>query len=220
MFFIKHTELDNSSTALLEIEGPLNSETSSDFEEYVSKLLDNGIIYLLVDAMDISFISSEGIGVVILIQKRITSLGGTVVYFNFSSEISALFKLLGFEKVLSIASGRDEALLLIEKRVELGGEAGSFSTGKHSREEETREGKKGIEDMPETHASKYPFNPDPDELESFVIQCAKCSSYIRVHRRGEHYCPYCSAAFSVNDDGNAVFKMTESAAGDEKTDFL
>lgn len=215
MFFIKHTELGNDKTALLEIEGPLNSETGTDFEEYIIKLLDNGIIYLVIDSQNINFISSEGIGVVILIQKKISALNGIAVYFNFSHEITMLFRLLGFDKVLNIAADRAEALQIAERKIELGSapSAGSCATEvKPWKAPETIE-----KSEPAAAAAAAAARPGA-EIEPFVIKCIKCSSLVRVKMKGDHYCPYCSAAFTVSDSGSAVFRISDIPAEEPDKD--
>ena len=54
MFFINHTEIGEGSSAIIEIEGPLNSESTPDFDDYIIKLVDNNIIYLLIDMKNLS----------------------------------------------------------------------------------------------------------------------------------------------------------------------
>lgn len=217
MFFIKHTELGNEKTALLEIEGPLNSETSADFEDYISKLLNNGIIYLIIDSQNIDFISSEGIGVVIYIQKKISALNGIAVYFSLSNEILMLFKMLGFDKVLSIASGRAEALQTAEKKIELGLTLTPGQAAQAGRSDATNRSQAG-------EAAAVPRETvqgaSGDEIEPFVIKCIKCSSLVRISIKGENLCPYCNAAFTVSDSGNAVFRVNDLSAPQADTDFL
>lgn len=202
MFFIKHTELGNSRTALLEIEGPLNSETSPDLEEYLDKLIDNDIVYLLIDSHKISFISSEGIGIVLLLQRKISSRNGMAVFFGLPDEILQLFGLLGFDKVLSIAAERDEALEIIEKKIELDGHTGSI-TAESPAKDVTGDKNENDDAIPKAAVSLS----ESHEIKPFVIECIKCSSLVRVSMKGDHYCPYCSAPFTVSGEGNAMFRI-------------
>jgi anti-sigma B factor antagonist len=171
MFFISHEETGNSA-AIVEIDGALNSETSSDFEDYTSTLAENGMIYLLINSEKINFISSAGIGAVLLLHRKISAFGGAVVFFGLSREISLLFHLLGFDRLIRTAVDRKAALSLAADFVSDSGSRSSL----------------------------------PDEFVPFVIECLKCSSPVRVSMKGDHYCPYCSAPFTVNGEGNAIFK--------------
>ncbi len=223
MFFINHTEIGEGSTAIIEVDGPLNSDTTPDFDDYLNNLVDKGIIYLLVDMLNLRFISSEGIGAVLMIQKAITDRNGLAVFFNMNYEISSLFRLLGFDKVFTIASDRADALNILDRHMEL------FPPGTAPRKPEvtddnedfffndqTPETESPIEepDFTEPDAFDMPDSFDFDErggpsFESFVIECVKCRSLIRINEPGEQLCPFCSAEFTVDHGKKAVFKMRD-----------
>ena len=205
MFFITHEETGNS-TAIVEIDGPLNSETSSDFENYTSKLSDNGIIYILINSAKINFISSEGIGAVLLLHRKVASINGVVVFFSVSREISLLFHLLGFDSLIETAPDRDAAVEYARQR---GAGSGVSITPA------SREARKSFREEPEDKKSSgipavnTAAGDDHAAIRSFVIECVKCSSPVRVSMKGEHYCPYCSAPFTVSGEGNAIFRMRD-----------
>ncbi len=209
MFFIKHTELGNGKTAMLEIEGPLNSETSHDFDSYTSKLIENEIQYLLIDSLKINFISSEGIGVVLLLQKKVSSKNGMVIYFNLSNEITMLFRLLGFDKVLNIARDTHDALSIIEKRIELNGAPVQVRVPGAEPFHEKKSFPPAAEQAALQEPENGPVTLSSGELRPFVIECIKCSSLLRVKTRGENYCPHCNAQFTVSGEGNAIFRISE-----------
>lgn len=149
MFFINHTEIGESSSAIIEIEGPLNSDTTPDFDDYINNLVDNNIIYLLIDMLNLKFISSEGIGAVLMIQKNINDKNGLAVFFNMNYEIASLFKLLGFDKVFTIAADRADALNILDRHMEL------FPAGTPSREFSKIDGKENSFFM----MNRQPRNP-------------------------------------------------------------
>jgi len=210
MFFITHAETGNSSTAIVDIDGPLNSGTSSDFEEYTSKLADNGIIYLLINSEKINFISSEGIGAVLLLHRKISSINGIVVFFSLNREISLLFQLLGFDSLIHTVPDREAALEFVRKP-----DSGSRGSAPAS-----RLGRKSLRETPVDEqgvASTAADNTAGDghaAIRPFVIECVKCSSPVRVSMKGEHYCPYCSAPFTVSGEGNAIFRLNDIPSPD------
>jgi anti-anti-sigma factor len=223
MFFINHTEITEGKAVIIDIEGPLNSETSSDFEDYINKLLDNGILHIIIDASGLSFLSSEGIGVMLMIQKIISEKKGQLVLSGLSNETETLFKLLGFMEIFRTAENRADALRILDRAMELKGRA-----------EQSDEQSKGIdiitEDsfleqnntipqqprnsiMPERISSLI-IDETPEKIgredkgapfEPFIIKCVNCSSLIRIKERGDHICPECSSGFEVTGPGSAVF---------------
>lgn len=206
MFFITHTEAGDNGTAIVDIDGPLNSETSSDFEEYTSKLTDSGIVNLLINSSKINFISSEGIGAVLLLHRKVSAINGVIVFFNLGREISLLFQLLGFDAIIDIVPDQEAA-------IKFAGEKDS-GAGRENARASANVGKinnKAAEKMGTTQPVNLTSQPDGDHaaIRPFVIECVKCSSPVRVSMKGEHYCPYCSAPFTVSGDGNAIFRLRD-----------
>ena len=209
MFFINHIDFGKDLTSIIEIDGELTSESSPDFDEYIGQLLENNIIYMLIDMKNLSYISSEGIGALLMVQKRIGERNGFAIFFNLNFEVFSLFRLLGFDKVLTIAPNRAEALQILDKHIEL------F----HSKEEpydyndlDFIEQKDEVDESASLNVKfqkSKPFEKDDkiNSFENFIIECIKCNSLIRINEFGDHLCPFCDAEFTVTDEKRAVFKI-------------
>jgi anti-anti-sigma factor len=209
MFFINHIDFGKDSTSIIEMDGELTSESSPDFDEYIGKLLDNNVIYMLIDMKNVGYISSEGIGALLMVQKKISKKSGLVIFFNLNNEISSLFRLLGFDKVLTIASDRADALQILDKHIEL-----FYSKDPYDNNDFDFIEQKDKEDKPAQLNVKLPKSKpvvkEENEINSFknfVIECIKCNSLIRINEFGDHLCPFCSAEFTVTDEKKAVFKI-------------
>ncbi|MCL1833227.1 MAG: hypothetical protein FWG49_01870, partial [Leptospirales bacterium] len=128
-----------------------------------------------------------------------------------NNEISSLFRLLGFDKVLTIASDRADALQILDKHIEL-----FYSKELDNNDFDFIE-QKDKEDKPaqlnvklEKPKPVVPVVKEENEINSFknfVIECIKCNSLIRINDFGDHLCPFCSAEFTVTDEKKAVFKI-------------
>ena len=105
--FITHREEDDY--IIVEPEGYLDSTTSSDFVDYIDKLSSNGFSKIIISMEEISYISSEGIGATLIIQKKIQKLSGKVIFCNLNEEILKLFKILGFIEIFTIADSLSDA---------------------------------------------------------------------------------------------------------------
>jgi anti-anti-sigma factor len=213
MFFINHIDFGQDSASIIEMDGHLNSESSPDFDEYINKLLENNVIYMLIDMKNLNYISSEGIGAVLMIQKRISEKNGLAIFFNLNFEVFSLFKLLGFDKILTITSNRADALQILDKHIELfpsQGELYDYNNFAFT-EKKDREDKSAPLNV-ELPKSK-PNVKEYDEINSFdnfIIECIRCDSLIRINDFGDHRCPFCDAQFTVTDEKKAVFKIKES----------
>lgn len=217
MFFINHKEIEHGKAAIVEIEGPLNSESGSDFEDYTRKLIDNDTLFILIDFKKLSFISSEGIGAALMLHKRISTKDGTAVFCNLNSEVTALFRILGLNRIFTIADNISEALDMIESGIpgnETFVEEMTESTGYN--ESPGKDDSINSITLPEPEAADFdepvPFNDDfefieEEIIEPFVIECLKCGSLVRIKEKGDHICPFCEAEFNVSDDGKALFKI-------------
>ncbi len=223
MFFINHTEITEGKAVIIDIEGPLNSETSSDFEDYINKLLDNGILHIIIDATGLSFLSSEGIGVMLMIQKIISEKKGQLVLSGLSSETETLFKLLGFMELFRTAGNRADALRILDRGMELKGqpdqiedknaETGDITEMTYHEPEKVQSHRPDNNPMPE-RISPLIIDETPERieqkvtdtpLEPFIIKCVNCTNLIRIKEKGPHICPECSAEFEVTGPGSAVF---------------
>lgn len=223
MFFINHTEITEGKAVIIEIKGPLNSETSPDFENYINKLLENGILHIIIDASDLSYLSSEGIGVMLMIQKLIYEKKGVLVLLSLSREIETLFTILGFLEIFKTTDNRADALKVLDRAMELSRnpepvievndkpEEAITDPVKDKPEETIRNTKdmKGPERINSVFIDETPERIDSQKkekaFESFIIKCVSCSNLIRINGTGPHICPECSAEFEVTGPGRAVF---------------
>lgn len=121
MIFIDHTEVLEGQVAVVDLAGPLDSDSSTEFEEYANRILDGETRYIILNMEKVDYISSAGIGLILYLQKTINRLGGYFVIFNLNAEIQSLFSLLGFDRVLSMAETRIESMEIIDRQMELRG---------------------------------------------------------------------------------------------------
>jgi len=206
MFFIDHTEALEGRVTVVEVKGPLNSETSQAFEEYINKLLEKDKLFILFNASQLEYISSSGIGLMLYLQKKISSQNGYFVLFNLPGEINTLFSLLGFTKIFIIVHTREEAFQIIEKQIEL----------RHSSVSATHEdafiSDLSHHDEPlqleEVEGSPEPENIPVESIEfesPIIAECSECKSLIRIRRSGSYLCPDCHKEFTVQRDKTIIF---------------
>ena len=208
MFFINHTETVKDRMVVVEVNGPLNSETSAGFEAYIDQIIGEKKSLIIIDAVKLEFVSSAGIGAFIYSQKKIISNNGFMIICNVSDEISSLFKLLGFDKIFMIAGTKDEAFEIMGKQLELRSDNINYVP----RAQDVMGGTG--EDVDIEAKSDYPGDNEVtldggrDALEfssPIILECAECKSIIRIKRAGSYICPDCKTDFSVDQDQTIIF---------------
>ncbi len=210
---INHTEMFNGRGAVVEIDGPLDGVSSPGFEDYINKLLAREIVFILFDSGKLHYVSSEGIGQLLFLQRKIYERNGFFVIFNMPHEIMALYTLLGFDKVFRIAGDRAEAIQVMDRQMELR-KKGLKEEPPASSVEEVTIGPADsmapqeepaplpiIEEKPkiESEAAVPGPGPAPDAARprERIVECANCKSVTRVSRDGDYLCPRCNREFTV-----------------------
>ncbi len=204
MFFINHTETVKDKIVIVEVSGPLNSETGSGFEAYIDQIISTKKSLIVIDASKLEFVSSAGIGAFIYSQKKIISGNGYMVICGLSEEISSLFRLLGFDKIFMMAGSRDEAFSIMDKQLELRSDGAVFKSST-----QPQGGDIGFEiksEYPETDETGPDGGRDGLEFSSpIILECAECKSVIRIKRAGSYICPDCKTDFTVDQDQTIIF---------------
>lgn len=208
MFLINHTETVKDKIIVVEVNGPLNSETGAGFESYIDQIIGEKKLLIIIDAEKLEFVSSAGIGAFIYSQKKIISNNGFMIICNLSDEISSLFKLLGFDKIFKIAGSKDEAIDIMDKQLEL------RSDDINDKSSIQPQGVDLDDDVDIEVKSDYSgnseitLNGENDALEfgsPIILECAECKSIIRIKRAGSYICPDCKTDFSVDQDQTIIF---------------
>ncbi|OHD66055.1 MAG: hypothetical protein A2176_09860 [Spirochaetes bacterium RBG_13_51_14] len=194
---INHAEILDNRVAVVAIDGPLDSFTSPDFEDYVNQLLAKNILFILFDAGKMEYVSSEGIGLLLFLQRKISEANGFFVMFNLSSEIQTLYRLLGFDKVFRIAESRAEALQIMDRQRELRDRGVSGQV-------EPQPVEKPAAAPERAYAAPAPERPRSEEQPEpgfKIVECAQCGSPMRVAAGGDYLCPSCGAEFTLLNSG-------------------
>lgn len=204
MFFIEHTEMLDGWVTVVNIKGALNSETSSNFEEYINGLLEKKKEFIILDAQHLDYVSSNGIGLILYIQKKLSSHYGFFIILNLPDEIKTLFSLLGFDKIFTVARTMDEALQMMEKQIEVR-DSGDMQPSDDMNDVVLTDSDLGrVEVQDKKHA--IPITGEHIEFTTPVIaECTECKSLIRIKKSGNYLCPDCHAEFTVDQDQTILF---------------
>lgn len=203
MVFLTHTETPDGNIVLLAINGILDGATSPRFDDYITQLIEKGKTRFVIDAAGLEYVSSAGIGVMLYVYRKLAAVEGSIAVCSLSAEITTLYTLLGFNKILTITKDRIDAIRAIEE---------GTARAKPATEEPAappapgatppRAPGVGTETSPVSRHDSQERVPFENPV---IVECAECRGLIRLKSSGLFQCPYCAAEFSVEKDQTVIF---------------
>ncbi|CAM3834874.1 STAS domain-containing protein [Bordetella tumulicola] len=107
-------EIDKIEGAVVvSAEGQMNSGNASAIEIDLLAQVDKGERRVVLDLSLLSYISSAGLRVVLLLAKRLKQVDGKLVLCGLQPKVLEVFEISGFLGILTVAASRGEALLLL-----------------------------------------------------------------------------------------------------------
>ena len=97
---MKINVLDDGKPMVIGIEGNLDTNTAPELEAFASKLFDDGVTDIIVDMEKCEYVSSAGLRVIVVMQKKVLGKG-SLVFRNVNSEVMSVFDMTGFSKILT-----------------------------------------------------------------------------------------------------------------------
>ena len=102
-------ERDQEVLVLLPV-GRLDSANSGAFEAIVMKHINNGEQRLIIDFSRLDFISSSGLRVALLATRALRASDGRIVLCSMKRHIDEVFRISGFDRIITIKKSRQAAL--------------------------------------------------------------------------------------------------------------
>jgi anti-anti-sigma factor len=107
---MKIQESKKGGVTVMELDGRLDSSTSSQLEKCLISCLQAGEKNLLIDFARVDYISSAGLRVLLMAAKKCKAAGGKVVLSALVSNVKEVFDIAGFTSIFPLFPGQDEAL--------------------------------------------------------------------------------------------------------------
>ena len=99
-----------NGTVTAKAEGRIDSSNSREFHSELEAVVTDSDTALVLDFEDVSYISSAGMRVILLTAKSLQKSGLEFVLCSMNDSIREVFKISGFDKIITIHSSRAEAL--------------------------------------------------------------------------------------------------------------
>jgi anti-sigma B factor antagonist len=104
------TEEKRGEVKIIGLRGRLDAITSADVEKRLLALVAQGDVRMALDLSGLSYISSLGLRVLMVIAKQVQTGGGRLALGALNDTVHEIFKIAGFTELFSVHQTLDEAV--------------------------------------------------------------------------------------------------------------
>ncbi len=105
-----NTSPDNGGIAIIEVEGRMDALSVGEFEEKViPQCSAEGITGYIIDFAKLIYISSAGLRAILKVAKLCKEQGRKVAICNLAPEVHDVFKISGFDLIITVCENLDSA---------------------------------------------------------------------------------------------------------------
>jgi len=97
------------------LSGYLDTHTVLDFDREMNQRLEEGFVRFIIDAGDLNYISSAGIGSLMRFVQEVRQRGGGLVLLHPPERVYAVLDLLGFALIFKFASSIEQAVSFLRE---------------------------------------------------------------------------------------------------------
>lgn len=95
---------------VIRLKGRLDTAQSLMVEKNFLEILDQGHNKIILDCEELDYISSSGLRIFLIVQKRIMGISGTLRICSLQPNINEIFDISGFSMIFSISPDLNAAL--------------------------------------------------------------------------------------------------------------
>ncbi len=104
------TRKNTDGFCVLSIEGRITTANFNSLEKELTEIIDGGQINIILNCKDLTYISSSGLRVFLIAQKRISRLNGKLFLCEMQAAIQEIFDISGFSNIFEIYPAELSAL--------------------------------------------------------------------------------------------------------------
>ena len=101
---------DQEDIRVIVLDGRLDTNTASEAQARLTELLDEGNDNVLVDLMNLDYVSSLGLRVLLVAAKKLSSRGAALRVCNLNDTVRETFEISGFDTLIRVFDTEQEAL--------------------------------------------------------------------------------------------------------------
>lgn len=99
-----------NDVAIISLDGFVDAHTAPEFEKAVQNELDAGVVRIVVDCGQLTYISSAGLGVFMCFIEEIREQNGDIKIAGLLPKVKHTFEILGFQDLFDMSENVDSAI--------------------------------------------------------------------------------------------------------------
>jgi len=96
--------------ALVSVEGRVDTTNAGELEKTLVEVIEGGCTKIVLDCSALSYISSSGLRVFLVVQKRMIAIKGQFCLCNLQPGIKEIFDISGFSSIFSLFPDLESAI--------------------------------------------------------------------------------------------------------------
>ena len=104
------SEEKTGDVLIVGLSGKIDTEGSKELFEKLNALTDQAERNLLLDFSSVSYINSSGMGVLLMVAKKLNGVRGKIILAKVNDQIRQVLRISGLASIIGIYPSRDEAL--------------------------------------------------------------------------------------------------------------
>lgn len=97
---IKITQQENKTIVVLN--GRIDTSNAAQFQQDMTPLMEGENPDIEIDCTDMSYTSSQGLRIFLMLQKSVMARGGKMVMRNMNPQVKEVFDITGFSNIITI----------------------------------------------------------------------------------------------------------------------
>jgi anti-anti-sigma factor len=95
---------------LVAVEGRIDTTNASEFEKPMMEVIERGVSIIILDCSGLNYISSSGLRVFLVVQKKMMATKGQFRLSNLQPGIKEIFDISGFSSIFSVFTDTQAAI--------------------------------------------------------------------------------------------------------------
>jgi len=102
--------VSSADYTLVSVEGRIDTTNAGEFEKPMMEVIEGGCTKLILDCSGLNYISSSGLRVFLVVQKKMMALKGQFRLCNLQPGIKEIFDISGFSSIFSVFPNQEAAI--------------------------------------------------------------------------------------------------------------
>jgi len=95
---------------VVSVEGRIDTTNANEFEKQMMEVIDGGSSRIILNCAGLNYISSSGLRVFLIVQKKMSAIKGQFRLSNLQPGIREIFDISGFSSIFSVYPDQETAI--------------------------------------------------------------------------------------------------------------